>query len=71
MGYNPELFKKELRKVLVDKHLTQEELATLAGLSSCSISHWCCGQTSPSIKSLMTVCEVLDVTPNDLFGYPS
>lgn len=46
------------------KHLTQEKLSELSGLSVSAISRIETGRNSTSLKTLKHLCDVLDVTLN-------
>lgn len=56
-------FLKELRK---DKGLTQKELAEKIGISDKTISKWENGNSFPDTTMLLPLCNVLDVTVNEL-----
>ncbi len=50
---------------------TQEYLAEQAGLSKQFICNIECGRTIPSLKTILSLCEALAVTPNDLLRHSS
>lgn len=50
-------------------NLTQDQLAEKAGLSKQFIGNIECGKAIPSLKTLLSLCDALDVTPNDLLSY--
>lgn len=50
------------------KHLTQEQLAELTDMSASFLGHIERGTRVASIDSLMKLCCVLEVTPNDLLS---
>lgn len=58
----------ELRK---SRKMTQEELATIVGVSAQSVSKWENSQTMPDIMLLPTLANALEVTVNDLFSIAS
>ncbi len=51
------------------KGLSQEELAEKLGVSRQAISKWENGLSSPEMAQLPKLCEIFEVTPNELFGY--
>ena len=57
---------KEHRK---NGHLTQEKLAEMINLSPQHISHIESGHTKLSIASFVSICNALNVTPNELLAY--
>ena len=50
------------------KHLTQQQLADLRGLSNKTISKWESGAGSPDISNLLEVAKVLDITVDELLN---
>lgn len=48
---------------------TQEYLAEKAGLSKQFVCNIECGRTIPSLKTVLSLCDALDVTPNDLLHH--
>lgn len=51
------------------KNLTQQELADILHLSNRTISKWECGKGIPDSSIMMELCEVLDISVNELlFG---
>ena len=60
------LIGKRICQARIAKHLTQEELSYLSGLSVSAISRIETGRNSTSLKTLNHLCDVLDVTLNYL-----
>ena len=58
-------FIKEERK---NKKLSQEELGELLGVSNRSISKWETGVSLPDISLFKPLCEVLDISYNELLS---
>lgn len=56
-----ELFRRFIRGVLVNRVLTQEELAHLSGLSRSGIAHWLAGRRSMTLRNASRLMS--------LFGY--
>ena len=50
---------------------TQEQLAERAGLSKQFVCNIECGRTIPSLKTVLSLCDALNVTPNDLLHHAS
>lgn len=55
-----------LKAVLVKKGITCEQVGELTHYSPRTILAWCQGYRQPSITTLIALCRVLGVTPNDL-----
>lgn len=51
-----------------DKKFTQVELARRINISPVSVNKWMTGG-APSLDKLPLLCEILEITPNELFGY--
>ena len=73
---NSEIFSRNLRRLRLQKNLTQEQLANLLGVSVQSVSRWECGNTLPDVMLLPVIAKLYGVTVDDLYradarGYPS
>lgn len=73
---NSEIFSKNLRRLRLEKNLTQEQLANILGVSVQSVSRWECGNTLPDVMLLPVIARLYGVTVDDLYradakGYPS
>ena len=73
---NSELFSRNLRRLRLQKELTQEQLANQLGVSVQSVSRWECGNTLPDVMLLPVIARLYGVTVDDLYredakGYPS
>ena len=73
---NSELFSQNLRRLRLEKNLTQEQLANILGVSVQSVSRWECGNTLPDVMLLPEIARLYGITVDDLFradakGYPS
>lgn len=52
-------------------NLTQDQLAEKAGVSKQFICNIECGRAVPSLKTVLSLCDALSVTPNDLLHHAS
>ena len=50
------------------QNLTQEQLAEKLGVSNRSVSRWECGKNLPDVSLYKPLCEILDITINDLIS---
>lgn len=57
---------KHIRHVRKQRHLSQEKLAELVGMSRISISGIETGKKIPSVESLVSIASALHVSPDDL-----
>lgn len=67
---------QNLRRLRLDKEMTQEQLAAVLGVSCQSVSRWECGNTLPDVMLLPELARIYGVTVDDLFrekatAYPS
>ena len=59
---------KFIQEVRKEKGLTQKELADLICVSDKTISKWENGNSAPDVSMLMSLCDSLDVTANELLA---
>lgn len=57
-----------LKEAREQKNLTQQQLADLIGASHNSINDWENDKNKPDLDTIGMLCDVLDITPNYLFG---
>ena len=58
-----------LKKAIKDeKKMSQVELASKMGVAPASVNKWMDGG-APSVDKLPRLCELLEISPNQLFGY--
>ncbi len=61
-----------LRSLFVRKRyqlgLGQIEMSRRYGVSRGTYAYWECGMT-PTIKHIPIVCKILEITPNEVFGW--
>jgi len=51
-----------------EKKMTQVELAHRVGIAPASVNKWMNGG-APSVDKLPLLCQILEISPNELFGY--
>lgn len=51
------------------KGITQQDLAARLGKSKNVISNWERGDNSPNLDEVEKLCQIFEVTPNQLFGW--
>lgn len=61
-------FSKKLKKIMLEKELTQNDLAKLIGLDQSRISKWLTGVRNPSTTNLQKLASALKVSVNDLLS---
>lgn len=69
-------FSENLRRLRLQKQLTQEQAAEALGVSPQSVSRWECGNTYPDVMLLPRIARLYGVTVDDLYredavGYKS
>ena len=60
------IISERIFKILNEKHMSQSVFAKKVGLSGSTISDWKTKKTNPSSDKIMRICEVLEVTPEQL-----
>ena len=68
MEFDARSFGKRLKHIRTAHHLTQEELAEQIDTAASSISHLENGTHSPSLKTLINLCNTLDIGIDDLMA---
>lgn len=58
-----------IRKFRTFKGIKQQDLADMLHKSKSVISNWERGENSPDVEICVQICKILDVTPNELFGW--
>lgn len=61
---------RRLRELRQDRHLTMDQVAEFTGLSKGFLSRVERDLTSPSVSSLVTICQVLGVSPGHVLDAP-
>lgn len=57
---------KRLIKARKEKHLTQEQLSELSGVSLSQLSRLECDKCSPTIDTLLALCSVLEISLEEI-----
>ena len=57
---------ERILKVLKDRNMTQAEFAKQVGIATSTISEWKKGKTNPTADKIMDICNVLQITPEQL-----
>ena len=63
------IFSANLRHYMEERGMSQHQLAEAAGLKDTTVSRYLNGTREPKISTVLELCDVLSVTPNDLTGY--
>jgi transcriptional regulator with XRE-family HTH domain len=58
-----------LKEILKQKGITQLSISKGMELSSVTINKWAKGKTMPSVESLIRLCEILEVSLDELVIY--
>lgn len=57
---------ERILKVLKDRNMTQVEFAKQVGIATSTISEWKKRKTNPTADKIMDICNVLQITPEQL-----
>lgn len=58
-------FIADMRKV---KNITQKQMAEQLGISDRTVSKWECGNGMPEVSMMLPLCEILDISVNELLS---
>lgn len=64
-----ELFSEALRREMYYSGMTQRELADASGVSESSISNYVNKRKIPSLKSVVNICQVLNISTDSLINF--
>ena len=62
---------ERIKAARLAKNMKQEELAERIGAKYRSVSTWKLGTAKPDCLTLLRICEALNVSPDQILGYPS
>ena len=60
--------KDNIRLYRQQKDWTQKQLGEKLGVSKTAVFYWEKGTREPDIKTIKNLCQLFDVSPNDLYG---
>ena len=60
---------KNILESIKVKGITQTELAKLLGVKQNTVSQWINGVNEPNCQTIVKLCYVLEITPNEIFGW--
>ncbi len=60
------IISERIIKVMKERHMTQTEFAKQVGIASSTISEWKKKKTNPTVEKIMDICNVLQITPEQL-----
>lgn len=63
-----DVFSEILRGVMIEKSLTQKELAGILHVNQTTVSQWIRGKKKPNFENIATIYKKFNITPNELFG---
>lgn len=60
--------KTKLNILLKNSKYTRDEISKRLFISKSSLNKYAEGKVDPSFEMLLKICEILECTPNDIFG---
>ena len=60
---------KNILESMKVKGITQTEWAKLLGVKKNTVSQWINGVNEPNCQTIVKLCYVLEITPNEIFGW--
>ena len=68
MSIDLDIMGQRIREIRKKRHMTAEELSTQLGIAVESLGHIECGNRKPSLPTLYSIAEILDVSLDYLTG---
>lgn len=68
MGKIRDNIAENLSFYLKERNITQKELATKLGVVQSAVTNWIKKDNAPDIEMVAKICDVLQITLNDLYG---
>jgi transcriptional regulator with XRE-family HTH domain len=62
------IFAKEIKENKKTRHLNQQELGELFGVSRVTINTWLSGKAKPSLEKIEKIAKVLEIPVSELLG---
>ena len=62
-------FGERLKEARNARFMSQLQLALAAKVTQGSLANWELGRTYPTLDNFINLCNVLDMSPDDLLGY--
>ncbi|UXR63242.1 helix-turn-helix domain-containing protein [Bdellovibrio bacteriovorus] len=59
---------KSLRRLMTEKELSVAQISQQSGVPAKTIYHWLNGQQPRKIEHLFSICDVLNITLDELYG---
>lgn len=60
------IISERILKVMKERNMTQTEFARKVGIGNSTISEWKKKKTNPTAEKIMDICNVLQITPEQL-----
>lgn len=58
-----------IKNFRIFRNIKQQDLADALGKSKSVISNWERGENAPDVESCQKLCQIFQITPNQLFGW--
>lgn len=65
------MINKRLKEIRIEKGFSQTELAEALGTTQGAIGKYERGELDLNTEKITQICKILNVSPNDLFGWDS
>ena len=63
-----DIISSNLRRIAKEKGLTQIKISELTGITKTALGHYFTGENLPSIDNLVSICNVLNCTMDEVVG---
>lgn len=68
MGNTRNIIGQNIKRFCEDRNMKFNELAAKLGVKPSAVSNWINGTNSIDIEKLVNLCDILNVTLNDIYG---
>lgn len=62
------LISEKIFELIAERGMTQKQFAHATGIAESTISDWKRKKTNPVSEKILTICQVLDITPYELLS---
>jgi transcriptional regulator with XRE-family HTH domain len=62
-------FAENLKIEMKNAKISQNALAKALNTTQATVSRWTSGIYEPDLQTVLTICEILDISPNVLLGW--
>lgn len=58
-----------IKNIMVERGLSQQKFADIISVNQTTVSQWLLGKKKPGYDSVMAICTIFEISPNEFFGF--